>query len=470
MSSPPNSRCAPNPFRTERASALIAILFFAAVVALFAAHILERSLQEGKLATRSYYLSVAQNLAEAGLEDALFAANNTYFTSTHGWSTSTDGTSAQIKTTTGLTLAQGTGEIYIRVISANTATPTVIALGVVRLTGQAAIVKQLRMAIVKRNIWANTMVAKGAITFSGNATVDSYDSSVGVYNSSTNRTDQAIIASTSTALDPIDVSSNATIYGFAATAGADPVVSAAGRIYGATSPANPLVDPTRVRKDFSANLPDATAPTGSAISLGAISNTTTLPRVGDTATNGRYLYTADSLNVAGTKIISINGPVDLIVTGAVSLSGNASLSISGIVANNASLGLYVAGNISLGGNGLVTGTNKPASATIYGTATSASAQTITIAGNGEFVGAIYAPNATLALTGNGASSGAAIAKSITLGGNGKFHYDTQLAATGTVTSSGDRYFRPDTWIEMTQSAGSGDNLARDNHQPFDTVL
>ena len=470
MSSPPNSRCAPNPFRTERASALIAVLVLAAVVALFATHILKRSLQEGKLATRSYYLSVAQNLAEGGLEDALFAANNTYFNSTYGWSTATDGTTAKVKTTTGLALAQGTGEIYIRVDNSTTPTPTVTALGVVRLINQPAVVKQLRMAIVKRSLWANGMVAKGAITFSGNAAVDSYDSSVGVYNSGTNRTDQATIASTSTALDPIDLSSNANIYGYAATAGADPVVSANGRIYGATSPANPKVDPTRVRKDFATNLPDATAPPGTPISLGSISSGTTLPRALDLpGADGRYLYTATSISLAGNNTVSIAGPVDLIVTGTMTVAGNGAVSLSGVALLNASLGLYVAGDISFGGNGLVTGTNKPASVTIYGTAPSTSTQSITISGNGEFIGTIYAPNATLALSGDGANSGAVIAKSITLGGNGEFHYDTALATTAT-TASTDQYFRPDTWIELTKKAGTGAALARDNRQPFNTEL
>ena len=467
MSSPPNLRCAPNRFRTERGSALIAVLVLAAVVALFASHILQRSLQEGRLATRSYFNSIAQNLSEAGLEEALFAANNSYFNSTYGWTTASDGTGAMVKTTTGLALTQGTGEIYVRVDNTSSLTPSVTALGVVRLINQPAIVKQLRMSIVKRSLWANGMVSKGIITFSGNAVVDSYNSSLGVYNSSTNRSDQATVASASTATDPIVLNSNAQIYGYVATAGADPDVNNNGRIYGATSPANPLVDPSRIRKDFTANLPDATVPTGTAISLGAISGATVLPRVGDTVgSNGRYLYTTPSVSIAGNNTVAITGPVDIIVTGNASVSGNGSIAISGVISNS-SLGLYLAGTLSLGGNGLVTGTNKPISATIYGTAPSAASQTFTITGNGDFTGAIYAPNATLSLSGNGSNSGAVIAKSITLGGNGQFHYDTQLV---TASANTDRYFKPDTWIELTQEAGSGAALARDNRQPFNSVL
>jgi Tfp pilus assembly protein PilX len=71
MSSPLNTRSGQNPLRTDRGSALITVLLMAAVVAILAAHLLTRATQEQKLATRSYYQSVALNLAEAGIEEAM---------------------------------------------------------------------------------------------------------------------------------------------------------------------------------------------------------------------------------------------------------------------------------------------------------------------------------------------------------------------------------------------------------------
>lgn len=451
---------------------MIAVLLIAAIIALFAAHLLKRAVLEEQLASRGVAQSVAANLAEAGIEDALFAANNSYFNSTYGWSTASDSATAKVKTTTGLALSQGTGEIYLRVDSYASSSPTIIALGVVRPLSGAVIVKQLRCAAVKRSTWSNGMVSKSAITFSGNATVDSYDSSLGVYNASTNRSDQATVASDSTALDPVVLNSNASIYGYVATGGAAPNVSSNGRIYGATSPANPKVDPSRVRTDFNQNIPDATAPTATATSLGSISNTLTLPRVGDLpGADLRYHYTASGVSLAGNNTVSITGPVDLIVTGNMSISGNGQISIGGVGSISPSLNIYAAGSVSLGGNGMLNQTNTPANSALYGTAASGSTQSITVTGNGEFIGAIYAPNATLSLGGNGAVNGAVIASSITLGGNGVFHYDVHLGVTGTSTSStADRYYRPDTWIELTDIAGTGTTFVRDNRVPFNTVL
>lgn len=471
MSSPLNTLCARKPWRTERGSALLAVLLIAAIISLFAAHLLNRAVLEQQLASRGVAQSVASNLAEAGIEEALFAANNSYFNSTYGWTTPSDSLTAKVKTTTGLALSQGTGEIYLRVDNFASSTPTIIALGVVRPLSGAVVVKQLRCAIVKRSTWANGMVSKGIITFSGNATVDSYNSTLGPYNSSTNRSDQATVATNSTALDPIVLNSNASIYGYVATGGDDPEVSSNGRIYGATSPSNPKVDPSRVRKDFNQNIPDVTASTLAAVSLGAISTSTTLPRIGDLpGSDGRYHYTASSFSVAGNDTISIKGPVDLIVTGNIALSGNGQISIGGVGAINPSIGIYAAGSVSLGGNGMLNQTQVPANAAIYGTVAAGGTQSITVTGNGEFIGVVYAPNATLSLSGNGAVSGAVIAKSVTLGGNGNFHYDVSLATSGVGGSTADRYYRPETWFELTEKSGSGATFARDRRKPFDTVL
>src|SRR5690606_23329988 len=101
-----------------------------------------------RLATRSYYQSVALNLAEAGIEEAMWAANNSFVDSSHGWTWAGDMSGARVrKTTTGLGLAQGSGEIYLRLDQPNSNMPVVTALGVVRLPGQTPILKQLRVPL-----------------------------------------------------------------------------------------------------------------------------------------------------------------------------------------------------------------------------------------------------------------------------------------------------------------------------------
>ncbi|HWY29655.1 MAG TPA: collagen-binding domain-containing protein, partial [Candidatus Acidoferrum sp.] len=71
---------------------------------------------------------------------------------------------------------------------------------------------------------------------------------------------------------------------------------------------------------------------------------------------------------------------------------------------------------------------------------------ITLGGNSVFVGAIYAPNASLTLNGGGGNNGldgAAIVASVTLNGHYDFHYDTSLA-----TNQFSRGVIPISWQEL----------------------
>lgn len=441
----------------------------AAVTAVIASSFLFRAAQEARLATRSFFQSVALNLAEAGVEEGLYAANSGGFTSGNGWSLVSGTTSDYSKSiTSGFSFQQASGEIYIRVDSSDSLSPTVTAIGVVRIPRQPALLKQLRVVSGKRRIWSNGIVVKNTLTFSGNATIDSYDSQVGVWNSSTNRSDHATVATTSTAVDPVVIGSNAIIYGYVATGGAEPVVGSGGRIYGSTTPSGTLVDASRVRHDFTANLPDASPPTGTAISLGSITTNLTLPRVGDSpGANGRYLYTATQLSVAGSEVLAALGPVDLIVTGSISLTGTSTIAIGGVSATNPSLNIYCPGNITIAGNGVVNNTNVAANFGIWGTAPSTGSQTISAGGNGMYTGTIYAPNANVTLNGNAGTSGAIIGRTATVAGNGQFHYDVRL---GGIPATLDAYFRPSSWCELTGVPGGGSSFARDNRTPFATLF
>jgi len=280
----------------------------------------------------------------------------------------------------------------------------------------------------------------------------------------------------------VQVSGSATIYGFVATNNTDPSVGGSGRIYGATSPSSPRVDPSRIRKDFKANLTDATAPTTAAISLGAYSvagsGSASLPRTGDAVgANGRYLYTCSSLSVGGSGKLNITGPVDIIVTGNVSVGGSGYIAVGGGTSVNPSLNVYSPGTIDLGGSGMVNNTSLPIKATIWGTKPSGgTAQTITVGGSAAFYGTVYAPNGNISITGSGGTYGALIGNTVTVSGSGDVHYDVQLAQAvsvggptpGTGASSGT--VRLSSWAELTDPPGSGRPFARDNRAPFASLF
>ena len=460
---------------------MITVLVLAAVTAVIASSFLFRSAQEAKLATRSFFQSAALNLAEAGVEEALFAANTTAFTSANGWSLVSGSTTDFEKTiTSGFDFQQATGSIYIRVDNASSLSPTVVAAGVITIPKQPKLVKQIRVGgAAPARIWANGIVAKGNVTFSGSADIDSYNSSLGTWNAATNRSDRATVATNAT----VQLSGAAYIYGYVATGGATPSVGTSGRIYGATSPATPLMDATRVRTDFNANLADATAPTTTAIALGATyPNSTwqpfTLPRAGDVpGPNGRYLYSCTTLAIGGSSSVTVAGPVDIVVAGNTTIDGAGFLSISSNMTLNPSFNLYCPGAINIGGSGMVNNTSQPIKASIWGTKPAGGTpQVVNVSGAGAFNGTIYAPNADVALTGSGGVFGAVIGNTVTLSGAAIVHYDVQLldatTSAGPTPSAGNGsgYLRVSSWSELKSAPGSGDAFARDNRSPFGSLF
>ena len=455
---------------------MITVLVLAAVTAVIASNFLFRAVQESRLATRSAFLGAAFNLAEAGIEEGLYALNTSGFSTGNGWTLATGSTTDYVKSiTSGFNFTQATGAIYVRVDGITGTAPVVYATGVINIPNQPKLLKQLRVGTGRRRPWSNGMVTKGDVPFSVVSSVDSYNSAVGPYNAATNRTDRATIATNSAAVSAIELTGASSIYGYVATGGSDPA-AALGRIYGVTSPSVPAapaayVDPTRVRRDFNTNLPDVAAPTGTAYSLGAISeilSSRDLPRAGDTpGPNGRYLYTATSLTLLIGGTLNIRGPVDLIVTGDTTMALLSQV-VVGTSGSNPSLNYYTPGNIAIVAlaPGFTNSTGAAEKCTIWGTAPSTSSQTIDFWGAGSAVATIYAPNASVRVQLVSDVYGAIIAKDISMNGGGKFHWDSQLANVETANFG----YRLNSWSELTAKPGSGDAFARDNRQPFNTLF
>ena len=125
------------------------------------------------------------------------------------------------------------------------------------------------------------------------------------------------------------------------------------------------------------------------------------------------------------------------------------VTIGGGTTNSATLVIYhdptsPGGSMTLGGNstGGAIG-NRPQNFLYFGLPNVAS---ITLSGTSDFVGAIYAPTASLTLNGGGHGNnlmGSAIVSQVTLNGHYDFHYDESLATYGPP-----RGFIPITWQEL----------------------
>lgn len=152
---------------------------------------------------------------------------------------------------------------------------------------------------------------------------------------------------------------------------------------------------------------------------------TSMPSKGDITgdatitTSGKY----DSISVGQGKIITIDGPVTLYVTGAINLSNNAKLQVNA-TNPNASLTLYLGGEFNAKNGGFINNlTEDPKKLKIYGLDTCSN---INMATAETFYGAIYAPNTGINLKSAVEIYGSVVAGYINQSSSANIHYDASL--------------------------------------------
>ena len=225
-------------------------------------------------------------------------------------------------------------------------------------------------------------------------------------------------------------------------------------IYGSLTYSGPAVQNTQhvqgaISTPFNVNVPTVSTPNWVSGSY-----STTLPTTisGDpnanpptgTATNP-LRYKVSSVVLSGGQTIKIQAPVDPVTKKSVSGYDNVqiwitdadgatnALSTSGNNAGikldtDASLKVWVQGNISLTGQSIVNGSGLAANLQIYGVSpTDGSIPTAYIAGQGDFIGVLDAPEFNTTFGGNGDIMGAVIGRTVTIQGNGSLHYDQALS-------------------------------------------
>ncbi len=393
-----------------------------------------------KSANRSLYANGALNLAEAGLEEALYSLNSVDWT---GWTTSG---STATKSWTTETLGSGvTTEIKVKVFNYGSKTPNAVAEATAFVPNSPNVTKQIAIEMGKTSYWANGIVAKEEVIFKGgNAKVDSYKSNDPTYSTggkydSAKKNDKGSVGSVSVNTDAISVS-NAEIYGYAATGGSTPTVGNNGKIYGKNTPVGTTVDPDRIATDFTSNFEDVDVPTNASTVLGAVSGTTTI--AGTTTAGATTYYKASSLDNSNGETTTITGNVTLIVTTDVTIKGTFEL------AADATLVLYIAGDMDVGGTGIANMDGLPENFQIFGSSTTS--QTIKLHGSGAVQGVIYAPYASVELKGGGTSGemmGSVVANDVFINGTYDFHYDEALAEV-----DASKIFSLSSWRELTDAS------------------
>ncbi|MGH7955483.1 MAG: DUF7305 domain-containing protein [Opitutaceae bacterium] len=462
----------------ERGSLLIVALILSAIIGISLASYIQLGLSSLTISNRALYNNAAMNLAENGLEEAMYSINKKVADSTYAWpGWSNDGTNAWIQLPTSGTYnfdQNTTGTVRVYVSNYLGTTPSAVARARVTLGGTSGrtIDKWVQIQLRKTSKFANGLVAKQSVTFKGNgASVDSWNSEKNpdgtlrtppVAYAAGYRNDNGTVGSISVSVDAILIQ-NADIWGYAATGGVAPTVGPNGLV-GPFGTAAGTTNPGHVSTDFTANFDPITnfPPSGTNIA-GGITDTLNLPRSGDPTVmvDGvlTYCYTTSEISFNNKalniqKLVSTDPSPNVIIT---LTNTTSSINIGGgsgalNIETGATLQIYAPGDIEITGNGILNGgstaatANQPISLQIWGTKTSG-VQDIDIGGNGVMSGIIYAPQGTVKINGNGDVCGSVVANDITLNGsNAAFHYDESLADFG-----GDNPFRVSVWKELTSA-------------------
>lgn len=453
--------------RSERGALLIVAMLLSAVIGISLASYIRMSSGAMEISNRALFSNAAMNLAETGLEEAVWSINKDIDGVAGAWTGWTVSGNNASRGWSGYDLganAVGVIRVYIQSYNGVSSAPIMVARSTITPPKGPAVEKWVEVTLVRRSLFANGLTARNQLTFNGNVEVDSYNSSLGSYNAvladgTHNRYARGKAASTSTAADSFS-SGQGDIWGYVAIgtpdlSGLD--VGSNGTIGPFGTAAGTIVS-ERVSTDFTADFPSATAPTpAGTINSAPASWVTTLPSGTDIiAADGNYYYnvaTGFSLTgPVGNKLtIAPNKNVILLfsqTTGtAISIGGNASISVG----TNANLHIYTEANIAIAGNG-VANANAPSNFQVWGTKTNTASpvQSISISGNGQLNATVYAPNSDVSVNGGGSSgqvSGAVVANNITLVGGAKFHYDEALADM----SDGNPYGLG-AWRELTTAA------------------
>lgn len=456
--------------------ALILGLALAIVVSSY----LTLSLNSLRSSERSFHYNTAFNLAEAGLEEALWALNHEDW-SKIGWSESgTNRLYTGSFESPNLSGSNVTGFFNVFVANAEGGLPTITAEAVVRPINGQLIRKQLRVNARNANIFMPPFTAITRLDLNGGE-IDSYLMADGDYTAAPRRY-ETTVASPTVKVGDIDIGSPADIYGYltvgVGTANASSFVGGIkGSVTGATtssgqdgvvSAGSNLIDTNRIAYDFVQDFPMPAEPTGAFTDALPAVDANNMIVLGDPSGVTTKRYQLTNYTVPNGATVLIVGPVEIKVLGELKMSGNAAFTVlSGAfsatpkkgspinyTATNASAKIYAYGDLAITGNGALTGgtipgakiSTDPTKLLIYGMAPTT--QDFDIGGNGNLAAAVYAPHADVTFNGGGSSgyfAGATVANNITVNGNGyRVRFPEEMADMNTATT-----YQISRWVELT---------------------
>ncbi len=190
------------------------------------------------------------------------------------------------------------------------------------------------------------------------------------------------------------------------------------------------IQPGRSGTDFNVVFPDVVLPAKPWLPV--VKDTKTIDGVSYDyvfADSGTRYYRIDS-TIKGNVLV--NAPADAIVNILITTSVKLTSQVIRIANTGAKVRVYMAGSqFSLSGNGWIDNQSGIERFYLFGLPTCTS---ITLGGNSQFYGGVYAPNADYTLGGGGNDTwdfvGASVTRTVKMNGHFNFHFDENLARIG----------------------------------------
>jgi len=413
--SPPRSH---RSHRRTRGSALLAALCFATVLAIALGSYMTVCYRTLALSSRTMQATRSVQLAEAGMEDALWALNK------NDWSAWTIAGTTATRTLSGFTFDGGiTGSIALRITnydgSVAGAARNVTVTGETQEADGGRMRRTLTSSSSRAPLFVNAIAATtGRVRFKVGGTADSYDSTLGDYTAQTPGY-SAIISSASTSTSSATVAlTNAQIKGYVATLSTGPSYGTSAKLVGPATPVATKIDTTRISTSPYQPLFDEVTPSGAGDPLPAGNAT-----IGTPGAVGAELFYTANLSLTGSQTLTVDGPVVIVASGDLAISSTARIRLTA----NGSLRLHVGGDLTINGNGIQNDTKLPRRLVII--ATTNPYDTYGMDTNTPFYGVLYTPVSSLTVNKSQTIYGAIVAKAVTFNASPVIHYDLALRTT-----------------------------------------
>jgi len=387
----------------KKGTILIAVLIMILFMSLLVATLLLLVTQARILGERYNNSTQAIELAESGVEYAIWEMNygNNDFKGVDGWS----GTNPKTKTINDFHDGGGNiyGNISISVTDPMTADQKIVSTGTVIPNTGPAISRIVRVEVKGQAYFRHGILTSGTIKMSGGAFTDSYNSVTG----GTGLGNGDVVTNGSSS-SIITMSGGSHVYGNAATGpggtiGMSGGSTVASQSHSANEQLSPITAPASLQ-----GLP----------SEGSLNLSKTI--------TGDHNYS--NINLSGGKIVTITGNTNIYVTDQITLSGGSRIDVAlGGISN-----VYVNGNVAFsGGSKVNNATKKPLSFNLWATN---NCTTMNLSGGFDYYGTVYAPNANLNLSGGTKVFGSVVGKTADLSGGGVVHFDENLLTASPIYS------------------------------------